>query len=323
MIPKIITNTIPNEMSAVDRMIRDRLHSRVDLIKDVSKYIIGGGGKRLRPALVILSSLASGYSEGNDHFKLAAVVEFIHTATLLHDDVVDDSSLRRGNATANVVFDNSATVLVGDFLYSRAFQLVAEIQNQEVTKELANATNTIAEGEVDQLVNLQDPEITEDTYYQIVRSKTAQLFEVAGRLGAIIGNSEGGTRTALAEYGSHMGTAFQLIDDALDYSGDTAKIGKRLGDDFSQGKVTLPLIHAMAYGSKKEVENIRDAIVTKSTANLPLIIDILESQGSIDYVYGKAGYEVGRAIEALGNVPDSKYRKCMVDLAKFSVERKH
>ena len=321
MIPRIITDTIPDEMSAVNEMIRSQLYSQVDLIKDVSSYIIKGGGKRLRPALVILSSLASGYSGGNDHLKLAAVVEFIHTATLLHDDVVDDSSLRRGNATANVVFDNSATVLVGDFLYSRAFQMVAELHNHRVTEALANATNTIAEGEVQQLVSLQDPDVSEETYYKIVRSKTAQLFEAAGRLGAIIGNIQEDVQEALADYGSHMGTAFQLIDDALDYSGDTTKIGKKLGDDLSQGKVTLPLIHAMSSGSKQEAKLIRDIILTRSNVDMVNVIEVLEKRGSISYVYGKADYEVERAVDALQNVPDTRFKKCMIDLALFAVER--
>ena len=273
---------------------------------------------------MLLSSLASNYKNGNDHFKLAAVVEFIHSATLLHDDVVDDSMLRRGRATANKIFGNSATVLVGDFLYSRAFQLVSEVKNFEVTLELSTATNIIAEGEIRQLINLNDPEITEETYYKIVRSKTSQLFQTAGRLGAILGAPKDMEMwDALGKFGMHIGTAFQLIDDALDYSGDINKIGKNLGDDFSQGKVTLPLIHVLREGSCSDVELVRSAIKNSSSSNLDRIIKVLQSYDAIGHTRAVAKEEVKKAVCALDMLRDSKYKRCLRDLAEFSVSRKH
>ena len=322
MTPKLISTIIPGEMSKVDDMIVHYLYSPIKIIQEVGAHIIKSGGKRLRPAIVVLSALASNYNSGTNHLKLATVVEFIHTATLLHDDVVDESRLRRGSATANVIFGNAATVLVGDFLYSRAFQLVAEIENDQVTYELAQATNTIAEGEISQLINLQDPEISEDTYYAIVRSKTARLFETAAKLGAILGGLENHACEAFASYGSHMGVAFQLIDDALDYSGDKDTIGKNLGDDFSQGKVTLPLIYVMKNGSDKQRKFLRDAIKSQSDSNLERVVEVMELNNAIEYVHGKAKIEIQLAIDALQAISDSKYKKCLIDLAKFSIERR-
>ncbi len=321
MIPKIISNVISDEMSEVDTVIRGQLHSRIPLISEIGDHLIGSGGKRLRPALVVLSALASNYQSGMDHFRLAAVVEFIHTATLLHDDVVDESGLRRGRTTANVVFGNAATVLVGDFLYSRAFQLVAQIRNPEVTKELANATNTIAEGEIKQLINLQDPEISEDTYYNIVRSKTAQLFETSGKLGGILGGLEADAIDALGSYGMHMGTAFQLVDDALDYSGDEHEIGKNLGDDFFEGKVTLPLIHVIKNGSMEEAEFVKNAIKNNSMEDLKRVKEILKLNKVIEYVHHKADHEVNQAIAALDIISPSKYKTCLIELAQFATNR--
>ncbi|MGH6629674.1 MAG: polyprenyl synthetase family protein, partial [Burkholderiales bacterium] len=238
-------------MLAVDAVIRGRLHSDVVLIRQVAEHIIGSGGKRLRPTLVILAAGACGY-RGSAHHQLAAVVEFIHTATLLHDDVVDDSSMRRGRATANAAFGNAASVLVGDFLYSRAFQMMVEVGSMRVMEVLADATNTIAEGEVLQLLNIHNVDVTEQHYLRVIRSKTAKLFEAAGQLGAILGGAPAQIESALAAYGTHLGTAFQLVDDILDYSGDLAQTGKNLGDDLAEGKMTLPLIYAMRNGSPQQ-----------------------------------------------------------------------
>ncbi len=322
MIPKSISHVILREMVAVDDVIRTSLRSNIDLIEKVATHIVGGGGKRLRPALVVLSSLASGLNEaGSNHYKLAAVVEFIHTATLLHDDVVDESELRRGKASANSVFGNEAAVLVGDFLYSRAFQLVAEVENLDVTAELANATNTIAEGEVKQLIDLGDPNITENRYFEILISKTAQLFKTSCRLGAILGNLDDEQSGSLESYGLNLGIAFQLIDDALDYRGDESKFGKKIGDDFSQGKVTLPLIHAMKKGSMSETAFIKDAIKLRSISRLDKLLDILVSTKSIEYVDERARQQINIAIESLRPLSDSKYKKCLVDLATFALIR--
>ncbi len=256
MTPDIIKNLIADDMDKVDVVIRDRLKSEVMLIRRVADYIIGSGGKRLRPALVILSAKACGYT-GKHHHELAAVVEFIHTATLLHDDVVDDSRMRRGRATANSTFGNAAAVLVGDFLYSRAFQMMVEVRDMRIMEVLADATNTIAEGEVMQLLHIHNADVTEQDYLRVIHSKTARLFEAAGRLGAIIAGVAPALEGALAEYGMHLGTAFQLVDDILDYSGDLAQTGKNLGDDLAEGKATLPLIHAMRNGSSAQAAIIR------------------------------------------------------------------
>ena len=243
------------DMQAVDQVIRNRLHSDVVLVKQVAEYIIGGGGKRLRPALVLLSAGALGY-RGTTHHTLAAVVEFIHTATLLHDDVVDESALRRGQPTANTLFGNAASVLVGDFVYSRAFQMMVSAGDMRVLEVLADATNVIAEGEVLQLMNCRNADIDEESYLQVIRYKTAKLFEAAGRLGAILAGASAETERALATYGSHLGTAFQLIDDVLDYSGEAGVIGKNIGDDLAEGKPTLPLIYAMRKGTLYNINSI-------------------------------------------------------------------
>src|SRR5690348_1894471 len=246
-------------MVAVDAVIREKLYSDVGLIRQVSEYIINSGGKRLRPALVILSAGAFGYS-GKYQYDLAAIVEFIHTATLLHDDVVDASELRRSKATANALFGNAASVLVGDFLYSRAFQMMVAVDNMRVMRVLADATNTIAEGEVLQLLNVRDPDVDEENYLRVIRYKTAKLFEAATRLGAVIGGGTEAEKEALARYGMHLGTAFQLIDDVLDYSGDFLKTGKNIGDDLAEGKPTLPLLYAMKHGTAEQAASIRQAI---------------------------------------------------------------
>src|SRR5690606_20803282 len=246
-------------MQAVDRVIRERLHSDVVLIRQVAEYIINSGGKRLRPALVLLSAGAMGY-RGTDHHELAAVVEFIHTATLLHDDVVDESDLRRGNKAANALFGNAASVLVGDFLYSRAFQMMVGVDNMRVMQVLSDATNVIAEGEVLQLLNCHNADVEIDDYLRVIRYKTAKLFEAAARLGGILAGADDEPEARLAAFGMHLGTAFQIIDDVLDYSADESETGKHLGDDLAEGKPTLPLIHVMQYGTPEQSALVRNAI---------------------------------------------------------------
>src|SRR5688572_22901518 len=251
---------VVEDMARVDALIRERLHSDVALVREVAQYIVAGGGKRLRPALLLLACGAAGYrGSSNSHLQLAAVVEFIHTATLLHDDVVDESPLRRGRSTANAAFNNATAVLVGDFLYSRAFQMMVEVDDMRVMQVLADATNTIAGGEVLQLMGSHDPDVDEARYLDVIRRKTAKLFEAAARLGGVLARAAPARENSLADYGMHVGTAFQLIDDVLDYSGDGATIGKSLGDDLAEGKPTLPLIHAMRCGSSEQAALIRQA----------------------------------------------------------------
>ncbi|MEO8628181.1 MAG: octaprenyl diphosphate synthase [Betaproteobacteria bacterium] len=315
-----VQRLIADEMLAVDEVIRRRLHSDVALIRQVSEHIIGGGGKRLRPALVILASGACGYS-GAAHYQLAAVIEFIHTATLLHDDVVDDSKLRRGHATANALFGNSASVLVGDFLYSRAFQMMAELRNVRVMDVLANATNAIAEGEVLQLLNCHNAGLSEDDYLKVVRSKTARLFEAAGQLGAIASQAAPDVEDGLARYGMHLGIAFQLIDDVLDYSGDHSQTGKNLGDDLAEGKPTLPLIYAMRSGNAYQASVIRDAIEQGGLTAFQPVLTAIHETGALEYSRRRALIESQRAVEALSAIPHSSYRDSLLQLAAFAVCR--
>ncbi len=315
-----VQRLIADEMVAVDEVIRRRLYSDVALIRQVSEHIIGGGGKRLRPALVILAAGACGYS-GVAHYQLAAVVEFIHTATLLHDDVVDDSKLRRGHATANALFGNSASVLVGDFLYSRAFQMMAELRNVRVMDVLANATNAIAEGEVLQLLNCHNSGLSEDDYLKVVRSKTARLFEAAGQLGAIASQAAPDVEDGLARYGTHLGIAFQLIDDVLDYSGDHSQTGKNLGDDLAEGKPTLPLIYAMRSGNSHQASVIRDAIEQGGLTAFQPVLAAIHETGALEYSRRRALIESQRAVEALTAIPHSSYRDSLLQLAAFAVSR--
>jgi len=310
------------DMQEVDRVIRDRLHSEVVLIRQVAEYIIGGGGKRLRPALVLLSAGALGY-RGTAHHTLAAVVEFIHTATLLHDDVVDESALRRGRPTANTLFGNAASVLVGDFVYSRAFQMMVNIDDMRVLQVLADATNVIAEGEVLQLMNCRNADIGEDSYLQVIRYKTAKLFEAAGRLGAILAGSPPEIEQAMAAYGSHLGTAFQLIDDALDYSGEAGVIGKNIGDDLAEGKPTLPLIRAMQNGTAEEAALVRRAVSTGGLAELDGVLAAINRSGALDYTRRQAEAEADAARAALDAIPDTQYRDSLIQLASFAVTRSH
>jgi octaprenyl-diphosphate synthase len=315
-----VQRLIADDMRAVDQVFRRRLHSDVVLIRQVSEYIIAGGGKRLRPALVILAAGACGYS-GNAHYQLAAVIEFIHTATLLHDDVVDNSELRRGQATANALFGNPASVLVGDFLYSRAFQMMVELKNMRVMEVLANTTNTIAEGEVLQLLNCNDPSVTEEDYLHVIEYKTAKLFEAAGQLGAIISQARPEVEDSLARFGRHLGTAFQLIDDVLDYSGDHAQTGKNLGDDLAEGKPTLPLIHAMRNGTAAQTRLVRAAIEQGGLDEFQPVLAAIHEAGALEYTRRQATEESRRAMEAVADIPHSSYRDSLLQLAAFAVSR--
>lgn len=317
-----IRNPIESDMLAVDEVIRKRLYSEVVLIRQISEYIINSGGKRLRPALVLLSAGAFGYT-GGQHHVLAAVVEFIHTATLLHDDVVDESNLRRGNATANALFGNAASVLVGDFLYSRAFQMMVGAGNMRVMEVMADATNIIAEGEVLQLLNCNDADIDEARYLQVIHYKTAKLFEAATRLGAILGNASGADEEAMAIYGMRMGTAFQLIDDVLDYSGDNSETGKNVGDDLAEGKPTLPLIYAMKNGTQQQAEVIRRAIEHGGLSELDAVMAAIRDTGALEYTKNQAQAEARIACEAISHLPHSAYKDSLLQLAEFSVTRSY
>ena len=312
---------IRDDLRAVDDVIRGRLVSNVALIRQIADYIIGGGGKRLRPALLILSARACGYEGRHHHHELAAVIEFIHTATLLHDDVVDESGLRRGQATANALFGNAAAVLVGDFVYSRAFQMMVGIENMKVLRVLADATNVIAEGEVLQLMNCRNPDLDEEGYLQVIRYKTAKLFEAATRLGAILGECGADIEDAMAAYGVHLGTAFQLIDDVLDYSGDHALIGKNVGDDLAEGKTTLPLIYAMKHGTPGQAELVRQAILGGRLDELNAVLEAIRVTGALDYARAQAQAESRTACAALEALPNSNYRDYLLQLADFAVTR--
>jgi octaprenyl-diphosphate synthase len=309
-------------MACVDALIRRRLDSDVVLVRQIAEYIIGSGGKRLRPALVLLAAGTFDYS-GRAHHELAAVIEFIHTATLLHDDVVDESELRRGRQTANSEFGNAASVLVGDFLYSRAFQMMVTVDNMQVMSVLADATNAIAEGEVLQLLNTHNAAISEDQYVDVVRRKTAKLFEAAGQLGAILGGATPAQEKGLAKYGLHIGTAFQLIDDALDYSGDASETGKNLGDDLNEGKPTLPLIYVLQRGSERQAAVVRGAIERGGRADFAAVMEAIDATRALDYVRQKARSEADAACAAIAAVPESPFRESLLNLAEFSVTRNY
>jgi octaprenyl-diphosphate synthase len=308
------------DMAAVDQVIRTRLHSDVALVSQVGEYIVNSGGKRLRPMLVVLSASAFGYS-GKHHHDLAAVVEFIHTATLLHDDVVDDSDLRRGQATASALFGNSASVLVGDFLYSRAFQMMVEVGDMRVMQTLADATNIIAEGEVLQLLNCHDASVDAENYLRVIYCKTAKLFEAAMRLGAILCKVDQAGEQAVAQYGVHLGTAFQLVDDVLDYSGDAQEIGKNLGDDLAEGKPTLPLIYAMQHGSPAQTTLVRTAIEQGDLALFDEVLQVVQKTGALEYTRQQAQREAEAACAALAILPDSRYKQSLLELAGFAASR--
>ena len=318
----LISQSIAFEMEAVNQVIQQQLYSDVPLVNQIAHYIISAGGKRIRPVLVLLFANAYGY-KGSHHHNLAAIVEFIHTATLLHDDVVDESSLRRGRDTANALFGNAASVLVGDFLYSRAFQMMVTIGDMRVMQILADATNVIAEGEVLQLMNMHDPDVTEERYLQVIRSKTAKLFEAAAQLGTLIAGGSDADIDAAGEYGRSLGTAFQLIDDVLDYSGNASEIGKNVGDDLREGKPTLPLIYLMQHGTQGQRELVRACIERGDEHHFPEILSAISVSGAVDYTREAAQQAARRAADSLSLLSHSQFKDSLLELCAFAVDRNH
>jgi len=319
---EFVKTVLSEEMRAVDDLIRTSLHSEVALIGQVAEYIIGAGGKRLRPQVLLLSAGALGY-RGTRHHQLAAMVELIHTSTLLHDDVVDESALRRGNQTANALFGNAASVLVGDFLYTRAFQMMVSAGSMRIMEVMADATNIIAEGEVLQLMNIGNTSLDEAGYLKVIHYKTAKLFEASARLGAILCEADAHTEAQLAQYGLHLGAAFQIIDDVLDYSGKTEEIGKNLGDDLAEGKATLPLIHAMREGTAAQAGAVRNALEQADRELLPQVLEAIAATGALDYSRQVAQTEARRALECLQCLPDSPQRQALAALPRIAIERNH
>ena len=320
VLPAAVADPTESALLRVDGVIRERLSSRVTLIDQIASYIIGAGGKRIRPRLVLLFSEALGF-EGPARYELAAIVEFIHTATLLHDDVVDESALRRGRATANAMFGNAASVLVGDFLYSRAFQMMVSVNSMRVLDVLADATNVIAEGEVLQLMNMHDPDLSVDDYLQVIRFKTAKLFEASARLGAVLAGAGSAMEESCASYGRSLGTAFQLVDDLLDYEGNSEELGKNVGDDLREGKPTLPLLVAMERSDDADRLLIRSAIEKGELQRLPEILDIVRRTGALDATRAAAQDEADKAASALQALPASAAREALLDLCVRSVHR--
>src|SRR5579859_4419524 len=314
-----IRSLVQADLRAVDDVIRARLKSAVPLVDQVADHIIAGGGKRLRPLLVVLTARACGH-EGSAHVEAAAFIEFIHTATLLHDDVVDGSSLRRGRDTANEVFGNQASVLVGDFVYSRAFQMMASLGSQRVLAIMADATNVIAEGEVLQLMHAHDPETTEQRYLEVIYRKTARLFEAGAEVAAVLAAAPAKLRDTLASYGRHVGTAYQLVDDVLDYHSNPSERGKNLGDDLAEGKPTLPLIHALRHGNESQRAAIRQAIRQGGRGQLAPVIEAIEATGGLEYAARRARAEADAALSALAPLADSSYKNGLAALARFAVE---
>jgi octaprenyl-diphosphate synthase len=308
------------DLAAVDTMIRARLKSAVPLVDQVAEHIIGGGGKRLRPLLCVLAGRACGI-QNDKHIEAAAFIEFVHTATLLHDDVVDGSQKRRGRATANNVFGNQASVLVGDFVYSRAFQMMATVGSQRVMEIMADATNVIAEGEVLQLMNAHDPETTEQRYLEVIYRKTGRLFEAGAEVAAVLAGAPVAQQAAIARYGKHLGTAYQLVDDVLDYRSDPATRGKNLGDDLAEGKPTLPLLHALRHGNDEQRALIRLAIEQGGLAQLGPIVEAIETTGGLAYATAFAQRETAQALTALEALPDTTYSRALAALARFAQER--
>lgn len=308
---------VENEFSEVNKLIVSQLHSDVGLVENIGHYIIDAGGKRLRPVVVLLSALANGY-QGVDHLKMAAVIEFIHTATLLHDDVVDVASLRRGRQTANAQWGNAPSVLVGDFLYSRAFQMLVEIEDMPIMSVMANATNVISEGEVQQMANAGNPDISEEIYRQVIYRKTAKLFEAAAQIGACLA---GKNQDAMIAYGKHLGLAFQIADDVLDYQGDIEVTGKNIGSDLAEGKMTLPLIFARDNTGSEHADLIRKAIAGKTVDDFRTILQVVNTSGGLSYSRQQAAKEVELAKHALAGMPDGDYKRVLLDLAEFSISR--
>jgi len=313
---------VANDLREVDRVIRERLGSDVVLVNQVAEYIVGSGGKRLRPLVVVIGARACGYT-GIRHSEAAAIIEFIHTATLLHDDVVDGSTMRRGRDTANEVWGNEASVLVGDYVYSRSFEMMVSLGSMKIMDVMASATNKIAEGEVLQLMNAHDPETTEERYFEVIYRKTAKLFESGMQIAAILSGAPDEVQSKMASYGRHLGTAFQLIDDVLDYQSNQEQLGKNLGDDLAEGKPTLPLIYALRHGTSEQQAVIRSAIEQGSIEQLPQITAAIESTGGLAYTARLARREVSLAVEALAALPDSAYKQALRELADFAVERSH
>ena len=315
-----INELMSDEMTAIDKLILERLSSDIALINQLGYYIVNSGGKRMRPMLLAIVAKALGY-KGSWHINLATVIEFIHTATLLHDDVVDESDLRRGNETANALFGNAASVLVGDYLYSRSFQMMVEVQNLTVMEVLSNTTNTIAEGEVMQLMNCNDPDTSIESYLDVIHHKTATLFEAATQIGAIIADADPIIERAMADFGLHLGNAFQLVDDALDYSADAAQLGKNVGDDLAEGKPTLPLILAMQLGSDSQKEMIKNAITNGGLEHFQEITQTIRDTGALDKTLQQAEQEIVLAEAALELLPASPYKDALKALAQLSVNR--
>jgi len=310
-----------NDMAKVNETIQNQLNSDVALINQLGLYIVSGGGKRLRPLLAVLSAKALGY-QGEHHTTAAAFIEFIHTATLLHDDVVDESDMRRGKATANAAFGNAASVLVGDFIYTRSFQMMTKLGSLKILELMSDAVNIIAEGEVQQLINCNDSSVTEDDYMQVIYSKTARLFEAATQIGAILCDAPEEVETALKNYGKYLGTAFQLIDDVMDYTSDGEEMGKNVGDDLAEGKPTLPLLYAMQNSSGAKAELIKEAIEkANGMDHLEQILSIMEETGSLQYTQDKAIQEADKAIAELKVLPEGEYKEALVTLAHLAVNR--
>ncbi|AXN31592.1 octaprenyl diphosphate synthase [Vibrio coralliilyticus] len=318
---KAIQALTADDMAKVNETIHAQLNSDVSLINQLGFYIISGGGKRIRPLLAVLSARALGY-QGQAHTTAAAFIEFIHTATLLHDDVVDESDMRRGKATANAAFGNAASVLVGDFIYTRSFQMMTELGSMKILKLMSDAVNIIAEGEVQQLMNCNDPDTTEESYMQVIYSKTARLFEAATQIGAILNDAPSEVETALQNYGKYLGTAFQLIDDVMDYTSDGDEMGKNVGDDLAEGKPTLPLLYAMQHGTPEQTQMIREAIEkANGMEKLDSIMEAMEQTGSLEYTRQKAYQEADKAIAELSVLSESPYNEALVTLAHMSVHR--
>lgn len=317
-----IVSIVDTDFRKVNEVILDQLHSKVPFVRTVGEYLINSGGKRLRPLVALLAAKSFNY-EGEQHLHIATIIEFLHTATLLHDDVVDGSRLRRGKPSANALWGNASSVLVGDFLISRAFQMIVGLKNLRAMEILSNATNVIAEGEVLQLLNCKNPQATEEQYMRVIYCKTAKMFEASTQIGAVIAEASNEQEEAIMQYGKHLGIAFQIQDDILDYTGDAQILGKNVGDDFAEGKLTLPVIFAMQHTEKEDQIFLRTAILAGGTDNIDKVIMILNTSGAIDYCYNAAQQEVAQAKHHLSCLPQNKYTQCLADLADLSIARKN